>query len=572
MKKILLFMLAMGCIALSALIAPEQAPAQFTNVRRPFVTVEGAADDPKPDEKPPSKHSKGRRQPTPAEKAQLHAAALARHGNLVTKLPKATEAAFDCRTQPGYVVLPIDDQGPCGSCYGVSSVDVCSMALARAGKVKPDESGRLSCQYGMDCGGFDGGCNGGLESQVIGYIKDRGFPLTTDYKPYSASVGRCSFDKAKPLLRILDYGYCTPNQEGGIATVQDMKNCLKQYGPISVAFDAGGCDGYTDGVMKGRGGNVDHAVSCIGWDDSKNAFLGRNQWGTGWGMKGYFWIDYGSYLWGTDAIWVTAGSPPGPAPAAPIITAAATSATVGSFSYQITASNAPTAYAAAGLPATLSINATTGLISGTLATSGVYPVSLAASNVVGTGTANWTLTVTGGPVPPPNPNGQPVITSPLTAIAVVNQSFVYQIAATNQPVLFAAIGLPTELTCSLTDGTISGTLTSTGKCAVTLVAINATGAGVATLNLTASLTPVNPVSITLTQEQVQVVLSAILNERMTLQELREILDWARKTPYLPSDKPVVHSNDRLDKLEEAIGELKRSNAAILKALLPKEEK
>jgi len=35
-----------------------------------------------------------------------------------------------------------------------------------------------------------------------------------------------------------------------------------------------------------------HAVICVGYDDSRKAFLVRNSWGPGWGLKGYFWMPY----------------------------------------------------------------------------------------------------------------------------------------------------------------------------------------------------------------------------------------------------------------------------------------
>lgn len=35
-----------------------------------------------------------------------------------------------------------------------------------------------------------------------------------------------------------------------------------------------------------------HAVMCVGYDDTKKAFLVRNSWGTNWGLAGYFWIPY----------------------------------------------------------------------------------------------------------------------------------------------------------------------------------------------------------------------------------------------------------------------------------------
>jgi len=41
-----------------------------------------------------------------------------------------------------------------------------------------------------------------------------------------------------------------------------------------------------------------HAVMCVGYDNSKNCFIMRNSWGTGWGDKGYFYIPY-DYLTNT---------------------------------------------------------------------------------------------------------------------------------------------------------------------------------------------------------------------------------------------------------------------------------
>lgn len=38
-----------------------------------------------------------------------------------------------------------------------------------------------------------------------------------------------------------------------------------------------------------------HAITIVGYDDSKNSFYARNSWGLNWGLKGYFYIPY-SYL------------------------------------------------------------------------------------------------------------------------------------------------------------------------------------------------------------------------------------------------------------------------------------
>jgi hypothetical protein len=95
---------------------------------------------------------------------------------------------------------------------------------------------------------------------------------------------------------------------------------------------------------------------------------------------------------------------------APVITSAASaSGTTGSsFSYQITATNSPASYSATDLPAGLSVNTSTGLISGTPTAGAVSTVTLGASNSAGTGNETLTLTVA-APSDPLNPSYEPAI-------------------------------------------------------------------------------------------------------------------------------------------------------------------
>lgn len=82
--------------------------------------------------------------------------------------------------------------------------------------------------------------------------------------------------------------------------LQDLKGCLAEGYPFVFGMSI-----YTNfftpqvaktgiGPMPGpsdalKGG---HAVTAVGYDDSKQTFLIRNSCGTGWGMRGYFTLPY----------------------------------------------------------------------------------------------------------------------------------------------------------------------------------------------------------------------------------------------------------------------------------------
>ena len=167
---------------------------------------------------------------------------------------------------------------------------------------------------------------------------------------------------------------------------------------------------------------------------------------------------------------------------APVIgSAAAASATAGSVfaGYQIVASNGPiTAYsvvAPSQLPAGLTLNTSTGLITGTPSSSGSVQTLLSATNVSGT-SAPFTLTFT------INPSNVPVITTDPPTLASMEAGVAItpiKIVATNPAVLeYLATNLPPGLLLDTVNGTISGIPTTPGNFpSVVLGARNVVGTG-----------------------------------------------------------------------------------------------
>jgi hypothetical protein len=142
-------------------------------------------------------------------------------------------------------------------------------------------------------------------------------------------------------------------------------------------------------------------------------------------------------------------------------------------------------YTATGLPAGLSINASTGLITGTPTTTGTSTVTVTAKDTTGaSGSASFSWTV--------NPAGANTVTvtNPGSQSWTVSTAASLQIQASDsapgQTLTYSATGLPAGLTIS-SSGLISGTPTTASTGSTTVKATDTTGAsGSATFSWTVS--------------------------------------------------------------------------------------
>lgn len=211
---------------------------------------------------------------------------------------KALPSSFDWRTK-GWVTAA-KDQGSCGSCWAFAAVGVLESRILMSKYAIPKVF-NLSEQQQISCNDVMHGCSGGSMS-ALKFWENKGpsKEISRGYPSKDGSEYPCSnFDRVNTLVwHTRDYYTVDTN-------ITDMKTSIYQDGPAYFRFDV--YSDFQDFWRAGKQGQVylqssgiirgGHAVLIIGWDDTRQAWLCRNSWGSTQGPNGdgTFWIGYAGH-------------------------------------------------------------------------------------------------------------------------------------------------------------------------------------------------------------------------------------------------------------------------------------
>lgn len=204
----------------------------------------------------------------------------------------ALPGSFDLRNVGGgNYVTPIRDQGHCGSC----------VAFAVVGSMES------TAEYTRGAPNFDPDLSEGQLFNVL--AKARGYTCATGSWPddlfADAAATGITFEDYAPYK---DDGTVVVNADWpnrlakavGVTNLTGNPAAMKQHiytrGAIAACFVVyQDFFSYTGGVYRHTTGQVagGHCIAIIGWDDTQGCWIGKNQWGPGWGDHGFFRIAYG---------------------------------------------------------------------------------------------------------------------------------------------------------------------------------------------------------------------------------------------------------------------------------------
>lgn len=220
----------------------------------------------------------------------MHLAAVQTRGGASKRLYGEDGDSFEAKAPP------VRNQGLCGSCWAISSVEAVEAQLLRANSSLSFQHGigRLSPQAVLDCVrnpkhcGGGGGCGGATPQLAFEFMRDSGLPLEADV-PYKMGTDECPMHKAWPSNRphVTLEGW----QELPSNRAQPLMQAIVELGPVAVSVSAQEWYPYRLGIYDECPKDCvpNHSVLAKGYgseDGLGKYWLLQNSWGNQWGEQG----------------------------------------------------------------------------------------------------------------------------------------------------------------------------------------------------------------------------------------------------------------------------------------------
>jgi len=179
-------------------------------------------------------------------------------------------------------VVPVKNQGSCGSCWTFSTAGALETLNFRKTKrlVSFSEQQILDCASNRKYG--NQGCQGGWPTKAFQYVIDAGGIESTAKYPYLGYQAYCRIYNKPTGGKLRGFVKARPGTEA------DKKNYIANNGTMSVLVNAGDWQFYRSGVYNHqycKYSAVNHAVLLVGY--TPTYWIIKNSWSRNWGEAGY---------------------------------------------------------------------------------------------------------------------------------------------------------------------------------------------------------------------------------------------------------------------------------------------
>lgn len=211
------------------------------------------------------------------------------------------------------------NQGHCGSCYAVATLNMLESRL----KIKNKIEEKLSLEHVLNCSVYNQGCDGGYSYLVLKFGHElEMIPEKCEnfnHGTYSCNKKCPSYELQKRTYKVENFHYIGGSY-GKCSEELIMKEVMAN-GPVVVSFEPDfNFMYYKKGIYMSLSENnwmknslprpewekVDHSVTLVGWgydeEHKQKYWLLMNSWGKNWGEEGYFKMVRGSDHMGIESI------------------------------------------------------------------------------------------------------------------------------------------------------------------------------------------------------------------------------------------------------------------------------